>query len=215
MGEGPPRTLLSMPAAFTKLEAVNDMLAGAGFAPVSSLNSGGPLQAVLAEQELDRQVRRVLSESWWFNREIRTLTADAGGTVLVPSDVLRIEEDPSTGSTPYFERAGRLWSRTIGTGTVSDTFTANGDVSVFVVVFLEWDDIPFEAQDYALAVARKVFQVTRGGDRQTERTHEEMRLASRAVLIQAEGENSDANILLNPSLRYNLRPDTGFNRYDP
>jgi len=192
---------------------VNDILANAGYTPVQSLAAGGPLQAVLAEQELDRQMRRVLLKNWWFNREVRDLTADSAGIVALPADILKVEEGPLA-SLQYFERAGQLWSRSL-TGTTTNVFTASGDVTVRVTVFLEWDDVPNSAQEYAVALARLEFQATRVGDRATIARNTDQRDEALAVLAQDEGEFTDANMLLNPSLRYNLRPAPGFNRYDP
>jgi hypothetical protein len=182
--------------AFSKLDAVNEILTGSGFAPVSSLSSDGPANARIAEQFLDREFRVVMQEGWWFNyqKEV-TLTPNASNEIAVPTNVLSLDGPGDD----YIALQGKVYSKD------GQTFTFTDSIDVDVIYWYEFDEVPFEAQDYATKVALRKFQHVRVGDGGLTQQHRIDERDARARLMQQEGANSDANIRLNPSLREHIR----------
>jgi len=185
-----------MPATFTKLDAVNEVLTGSGFAPVSSLSASGPAKARTAEQYIDREHRALLAQGWWFNtrREV-TLTRDASGQVTVPETIMHADN----AGDDYIIIQGKLYSKD------GNTFVFASDPVVSTIDYYEFDEVPFEAQNYVAKVALRKFQHARVGNRDALGQHRVDEQDARATLIQKEGENGDANLLLNANLRMHLR----------
>lgn len=90
----------------TRLEAVNELLAGLGEPPVTALDTGGTSEAAEAEEYLDRAMREIVLEEWPQN-------ADHDRTVPLPTHRLTI-----TGSTGTF-----TWNEVITVGSVTGTFS--------------------------------------------------------------------------------------------
>lgn len=185
-----------MPAVFTKLDAVNEILTGSGFAPVSTLSASGPQSARVAEQFLDRAYRELLAEGWWFNQHCSvTLPINAAGEAVIPANVLGID---GVGD-DYIAIQGKVYSKT------GKTFIFTAAPEVDVTYFYEFDEVPYEAQSYATKVALRKYQHTRVGGRDALGQHRVDERDARAALMQKEGENGDANLLLNSNLRMHLR----------
>ena len=187
-----------MPAVFTKLDAVNEILTGSGFAPVSSLSSTGPANARTAEQFLDREFRTILAEGWWFNyQKDATLVRNANNEIPIPSNILSIDG----AGDDFIAIQGKVYSKS------GQTFTFTSDVSVDTITFFEFEEVPYEVQNYATKVALRKYQHVRVGGRDALGQHRVDERDARAALIQKEGENGDANLLLNSNLRMHIRAE--------
>jgi hypothetical protein len=191
--------------SLTKVDAVNEVLAASGFAPVSSLSADGPAHARIAETTLARELRSVLAEGWWFNQCYGVeLPAAADGTVTIPDDILSLDGPGDD----LIALQGKVYSKG------GKTFAHESGVSVDVIYAHPFEDIPFVAQDYITKRTSRKFQMSRVGDPQLNRMLMVDETDARAKLMQQEGENLDANMKLNPSLRYNNRGErVGFRRY--
>ena len=74
--------------AYTRLEAVNEMLLHAGESPVSDLEGSSGVDTSIAETILDQKTLDAQARGLANNLTIRTLTADAQGIIYLPADCM-------------------------------------------------------------------------------------------------------------------------------
>lgn len=136
----------------TILEAVNQMLAGIGEAPIQNLVDEANEDSLIAQATLDEVCRELSTEDWWFNREREVkFTPDAQGHIEIPETMVTVESHFKRGALrcDYTVRSGRLYNLDENT----DEFTQ--DVYLDVVYLLEWEDLPVAAQVYVTARATR------------------------------------------------------------
>jgi hypothetical protein len=139
----------------TKLEAVNQMLAGIGQAPAVSLDQANP-ELSIAELTLDQVTREVLGEGWHFNTEVNyPLTSDVNGIIFVPSNVLSLSDNKQSNRQEYQTviRDGKLYDK------LAHTFNFAPDTSVRcdVVWLFGFEDLPQPFQAYITQRATRLF----------------------------------------------------------
>jgi hypothetical protein len=139
----------------TKLEAVNQMLAGIGQAPAVSLDQANP-ELAIAELTLDQVTREVLGEGWHFNTEINyPLTSDTNGFIFVPANVLSLSDNKQSNRQEYQTviRDGKLYDK------LAHTFTFPPDTIIpcNVVWLFEFNDLPQPFQSYITQRAARLF----------------------------------------------------------
>ena len=113
-------------AATTELEAINVMLGAIGEAPINSLTGTLPVDVRNAQSILNEVSKEVQSEGWSFNYEYDVvLTRDAGNSVALPTNVLRVDVsvanhpdiDPVQRGLKLYDRKNhtflKLWKRNI------------------------------------------------------------------------------------------------------
>ncbi len=98
----------------TELEAVNEMLAAIGVAPVASLDSTTSRDAILAKTAIKTVAREVLLERWRFNSEFGVQLLPAQGLTWTDTEDndttdLFIYEVPVRGETSTKQRALLRW----------------------------------------------------------------------------------------------------------
>ena len=132
--------------AIDELEAVNDILAASGEAPITSLANLNPLEeAQLVLNELTRERRRLLAEGWAFNTNPRyELTQDIDGRVPIGDNVLSIE---AVFEANLVVRNGYIWD------SYNNTDVINKNVEVSAILLQEFDELPFLAQDVIVLTA--------------------------------------------------------------
>ena len=184
-------------AATTELEAINNMLAAIGEAPVNSLIGTLPVDVKLAQSTLTEFNKEIQSEGWSFNTEIDvTLTRDASNQIALSQDILRI--DPNIHQHPTIDaiqRGLKLYDR------LNNKFEFDEDLICTVIYLRTFEEIPEPARRYITIKAARVFVdrlVTDDGLR-TYTGQDETR--SRAILMETDLANGDHNILRgDPSL---------------
>lgn len=137
----------------TRLEAINQMLACIGEAPIQSLVDDANEDSLIAEQTLDECVRELHETDYWFNRETEvTFTPDASGYIEIPENAVTVESHELFGlRLPFIVLNGRLYDAKSKT----DVFT--GSVVLDVTYAREWDDLPSVARAYVAARASRKF----------------------------------------------------------
>ena len=151
----------------TELEAINEMLAAVGQAPVTSIdvddddNPTNP-DVAMARETLQQVSREVQAEGWSFNREFNyPLTPDSDKHIVIPSNMLQIDLNRN-----YFQnkgvdpirREGKLYDKT------NHTYEWKGTQYCDILWLFPWEDLPRPIQDYIVnrsAVCLKESSVTR------------------------------------------------------
>lgn len=176
-------------ALTTKLQAVNEILAGIGEPPVSSLSSGF-VTASIAEQKLDAVNKEIQERGWFFNTETALkLLPDSNGHVMLPANTLRADEHRKGGG--IVQRGRKLYD------TLKHTYQFNQPVTLDVVVELAWEDLPQAAREYAKFRAKRLFQADYMGEPNLTQAQSQEEMSSYQRLMQADSESGDYNIFDN------------------
>lgn len=139
----------------TELEAVNEMLATLGEAPVDDLESG-LYEAELARVKLRQVAREVQTSGWTFNSDYNyPLAPNAQGFIEIPATAISV--DTSKSGMDVTQRGGMLYDRK----TRSHVFTQTLECGV--IWNLTFDDLPAPAQHYICIKASRAFQKQRLG----------------------------------------------------
>jgi hypothetical protein len=139
----------------TKLEAVNQMLAGIGQAPATALDQANP-ELSIAELTLNQVTREVLGEGWHFNTEQNyPMMPDNSGVVTVPPNVLSLSDNKQSNRQAYQTvlRDGKLYDKLAHTFE----FPTGKPVSCDVVWLFDFEDLPQPFQSYITQRATRLF----------------------------------------------------------
>jgi len=132
-----------------ELQAVNQILASVGQAPVTTLEQTNPDVAIVYDT-LKQVSREVQAEGWTFNKEYHyPLTPDSNNEFVIPSNMLQIDlcniEYYNRDKDPV-RRDGKLYDRN------KHSFEWEQKVHYFDVTwFFDWDDLPMPIRDYITA----------------------------------------------------------------
>jgi hypothetical protein len=131
----------------TELDAINILLVARGVTPVVDPESGHPdVQA--AKSILGRHKRSVQSVKLWFNTEADVdLSPNEYGYINAPAGVIALDNDQN-----YIIMQGKLYSTTERT----NIFTATVE-GLTLIYDREWQDLPIQAFDYIVALAKEEF----------------------------------------------------------
>ncbi len=126
-------------AQITELEAVNLGLVSAGATPVTSIDNTQP-DVLSLKQLLTASSRTLQKRGWWFNREYAVVLApDPQGRIVVPQNALVVD---STDRTDDFTVRGTFFY-----DRANSTLAISRSVTVDMISFLNWDELPFHAQE--------------------------------------------------------------------
>ena len=178
-------------AATTELEAINVMLSAVGEAPINSLTGTLPVDARQAQSFLNEASKEIQSEGWSFNYEYDVvLTRDAGNSVALPTNVLRV--DVSVANHPDIDpvqRGLKLYDRK------NHTFSFTEDLKAEIVYFLAFDELPEPARRYINLKAARVFIDRVLGDDGLRGYTQQDEVRARAVLLDSDASIADHNVL--------------------
>jgi len=174
-------------APTTELEAVNEILAAIGEAPVGTLSGALPVDASTALTRLRSRSRNLQAQGWSFNTdEGYTLPADNDGKVAIPRNALNV--DP-VDNNDLVVRGQFIYDR------VNHTFVIDDDVEVDIVRFLPWEDLPQYARAFLFVATARTFQDQMIGDESLHQfTATDERMAW-AAFMDAEARNADHNVI--------------------
>lgn len=134
----------------TELNAINEVLAAVGQAPVTTLDQTNPDVSII-QQTLKNVSREVQSEGWHFNKEYNyKLTPQADQTIPITDNMLQV--DLSTrhhGSRDVVRRDGKLYDKWKEPRT--DAYKFDDAVYADIVWYFDWLDLPAAIQDYIIA----------------------------------------------------------------
>jgi hypothetical protein len=176
----------------TKLEAVNQMLAGIGQAPAVSLDPANP-EISIAEITLNQVTREVLGEGWHFNTEINyPLQSDVNGTIFVPPNVLSLSDNKQSNRQNYQTvlRDGRLYDKL----SHSFTFPPNETIRCDVVWLFDFEDLPQPFQAYITQRASRLFAGRVQGSQEMVSFNTQDELILRNNCLAYDTQTSQANV---------------------
>lgn len=133
------------------LEAINDMLATVGEAPVNTLEDSQNVDVENAIRVLEKINRQVQSKGWSFNHvdEAKLNRDVTTNKIKWQDDILYIV---GTDGTKYVQRGEYVYDF----DNQTDTFTS--DIEVELIRLIDFDYMPSVARDYIVAKAARIFQ---------------------------------------------------------
>lgn len=133
------------------LEAINDMLAAVGEAPVNTLEDSQNVDVENAIRVLEKINRQVQSKGWSFNHvdEAKLNRDVTTNKIKWQDDILYIV---GTDGTKYVQRGEYVYDF----DNQTDTFTS--DIEVELIRLIDFDYMPSVARDYIVAKAARIFQ---------------------------------------------------------
>lgn len=171
----------------TLLMAVNQVLAGIGEAPVSSLNSGF-ITARMANDKIDMVSREVQEKGWSFNtEEAYRLTPDDEGNLYLPANTLRVDGHSAT-KHHVTQRGRRLYD------IRNRTYRFKGGLELDLVLELPFEELPEAAKRYITMRAKRMFQNDLQGDPGMHQAQTPDEIQAMQDLKQQDSEVGDYNI---------------------
>jgi hypothetical protein len=141
----------------TELEAVNILLSVIGEAPIDQLSTTSAneiTESAVARRTLNEVSRDVQAEgfSWNTDNDVR-LVRDANNQFTLPSNQLRATLDPARYPTYQFVvRGNRVYDR------LRQSYEITSELVVSqMVMLLDWDELPHQAQQYIAIRAARIF----------------------------------------------------------
>lgn len=167
-------------AVTTETEAVNEMLAAIGEAPIADIDTATHPDAQTCILFMKRALRQIMVEPWRFNTELgwglapestqETWTDEEGEVTTLnvftpPSDLIawRLSRTPEQYQTRVDIRAARQVSGNpdvfYDIGLNRDGFDADKFDYLYIdyIRFVDWANLPQTARDYATAMATQMF----------------------------------------------------------
>lgn len=133
------------------LDAINDMLAAIGEAPVNSLDNSQNVDVINAIRVLDKVNRQVQSKGWSFNH-VESTNLNPGTLtkkIAWQDDILYLV---GTDGTKYIQKGDYVYDF----DNQTDTFDSSIEVEMIRLVDFEYMPIP--VRDYITAKAARIFQ---------------------------------------------------------
>jgi len=188
---------MAFPDTQTELQAVNQILASVGQAPVTTLEQTNP-DVALAYNTLQQVSREVQSEGWTFNKEYNyPLTADANGEIIIPDNILQMDlsiDDVYNRNKDPIRREGKLYDR------VAHSYIWEvGKTLYFDIMWLfEWNDLPPPIKDYITSRSAVIGSQRMVGDGQQYQFLQQQEAFTRAMALQYETEQGDYTFFGHP-----------------
>lgn len=174
----------------TELDAVNEVLASIGEAPVNSIGTGLS-ESRLAQLQLERSSRDVQRHGWYFNTTPSAkLIPNNKKEIQLPRNTLKVD----TGGQRFQARGRKLFDVT------NRTYQIDGTMMVTLVVGLEWEELPESAKIYIIAKASRIFQNDFLGSQAIAQYHV---MDEREALAHLEAEELEAgnySLMNNPEI---------------
>jgi len=176
----------------TELEAVNEMLAAIGEAPVSTLTPPLTAEVQVAVDTLRNVSRKVQVVGWWFNEEDHyELSLDVDSKAVIPGNVLNIDVTDQMCDVDLVNRDGFLYDK------IGHTFVLAKAPECTITWFLPWADLPEAAREYIKIKAARIYQqrTIGSGDHYSFTKNDEAE--AYATMLSMETENGDYTIFDN------------------
>lgn len=176
----------------TELEAVNEMLASIGQAPVNTLEVTGISDVNIAKQRLTQQTRRVLLHGFAFNTDDDyELSPNVDGIIVIPANALRLEASGLTNE--YVQRRHSNGSMCLYNRN-DQTFEFDEPVECKINWGFPFDDLPEVARSYIAVAAARRFQSKFLGSQILDKFEEEDEMRAWVNLERAERATRRTNL---------------------
>lgn len=183
--------------AYTKLEAINEILTSVGESAVLTYVQGAS-DVVNAETVLDLETRAVLSTGWECNTdEDFELVPDSDGRIAVPADALVV--DPVDPYQRITMRKGYLWDKEKHTDVIGKP------VRCRVVRDMAFEEVPYHVQRRIVAQAVVRYQNSYVGSPTLDKAAQANLAAADAQAQDIEADVDDYNILDNVDIAWHRR----------
>jgi hypothetical protein len=186
----------------TELQAINQILASVGQAPVTTLERTNP-DVAISYETLTQVSREVQSEGWAFNREYSyPFTPDEKGEIPYPKNVLQLDisNDPRyLTKTKYdtVKRDGKLYDKK------HHTYVFNEKLLCDVKWLFDWEDLPIPIQDYIVARSSTIASSRLVGDPEQFQLLSQREAFLRAMALEYETQQGNYNMLHSPRMETN------------
>ena len=182
-----------------ELQAVNEILASVGQAPVTTLEQANP-DVAIAYSTLQQVSREVQAEGWTFNREYRyPLTPDINNHIQIPDNMLQLDLsmepcDYSNRGYDPIRRDGKLYDRQ------NHTFEWKQGTYYFDVLWLfEWIDLPKPIQNFIVSRSATMLSSRIIGDPIQNQTLVAQESYTRALAMEYETQQGDYTFFGQPT----------------
>ena len=166
--------------AYTKLQAINEMLLLSGESPVSDLDGSSGVDTSVAETILDQKTIDAQARGLANNLTIRTISPDASGKLYVPADCLSAtmltavsSARSNSGGIPVqlARVTTRGWENVPNTAAYfynltdgTDVFPTDHDYDIEVILDVSWEDMDTPVQKDITTQAARQYQMLTQGD---------------------------------------------------
>jgi hypothetical protein len=176
-------------ALMTELEAVNMCLAAIGESPVNTLLNTGLADVSSAQAKLTEFSRTIQSNGWAFNTELNyPLLRGPDGTITAPINALSVSTDAGVTDAVIAQRGLKIYDKK------AHTYIFTKDLTVNLILFLDWDELPQAARQYIAVCAARSFQGTNLSSDTLDKLTQDDELRALVALKDAEGDNGDFNM---------------------
>lgn len=182
----------------SQLEAVNLILAAGGEYPVNTIEGPTSINATVALRLLEAAQREVLAIGWFWNveEEVSFEVDIATGKIPLGSSVLRFQAPDAPWIT---QRGDYLYDRSNQTDVFEEAVTGS------VIRYLVWDEMPEEAKQYAMCLAKVRYYAGYKGTDATLEIHQRDALIARAALEEMDADVGRYSIFDNPDVAAGVR----------
>ena len=179
-----------------ELQAVNQILASVGKAPVTTLEETNP-DVAIAYNTLKQVSREVQAEGWTFNKEYHyPLTPDDDGEFKIPNTMIQIDLCSDTYRNRHHDavrRDGKLYDRQ------HHTFKWDKSEWFFDIVWeFEWLDLPQPIQDFIVARSAMIVAQRIVGDPNLTAALQQQEGYTRALALEYETQQGDHTFFGSP-----------------
>lgn len=183
-------------AKITKLEAVNRLLDAIGEDSVNSLESG-LADAEKAERKIDEVSKELQAKGWDCNTSYGlVLSLNSEGKIALPDNTLKVDTAGYDERLHVGTRGGFLFDLD------NNTLVFTKAIEVDLVQFLEFEDLPYELQNYIVCRAGRIFQEGAMGSTSLDGFTSRREKEAEANWTAAASDTEDANVIdQSPSVR--------------
>ena len=180
-----------------ELQAVNQILASVGQAPVTTLEQTNP-DVSIALDTLRQVSREVQAEGWSFNREYNyPLTPNDAGHIEIPANMLQMDlsiDDYYNRDKDPVPREGKLYNR------IAHTYIWEADKTLYFDIswFWNFDDIPKVVRDYIVSRAATLTAMRIVGDPNLYSTLQQQEAYMRSNAMEWETQQGDYTFFGHP-----------------
>lgn len=182
--------------ATQELQAINEILASVGQAPVTTLDQTNP-DVAIAYTTLLQVSREVQAEGWTFNREYNVKYAtDTDNQITIPNNVLQIDASdvPANAEIDTVVRQGKLYDR------FNHTYEfPNGPVECDVIYLFDWVDLPKPIQAFITARASAIVSSRIVGDSTQYQILQQNEAYTRALAVEYDTTQADLSYFGKPN----------------
>jgi hypothetical protein len=179
----------------TELQAVNQILASVGQAPVTSLDQTNPDVSICYETMLQVS-REVQSEGWSFNREYNyPIVPNADDEIVYSNNMLQLDlslDKVYNRNKDSIKRDGKLYDK------LSHSYKWTQTVYCDVTWYFDWQDLPIPIQDYIVARASATVSMRIVGDPTLYQTLQQQEAYLRSNALEYETQQGDYSFFGSP-----------------